>query len=239
MESFHVIDTDPGGTLQRFERYVERMRLVFDLVFRKQDGSAYTPTEKEKNSLMLFRGGDDMSMLYTHVGKVASGDTFDDAVKKVKDGLLARTNKVVQRNSLLTRHPQGSKSFERWSVEISEAAKLVDFTQYDWKQAAVDAMILQTSNPQLREKALHSNATYDKMMEIGIVREQSSIGAALLAGTSGMSIKEKDVHKLDQTKSCFRCGQQWHSKGRECPAKGQICAKCGKSNHFARQCKSS
>ena len=68
------------------------------------------------------------------------------SVKKIKDGPIARTNKVVQRNKLFSNFSQGSKSFEKWSVEISNAAQLIDYTDYDWQQAAVDAMILQTSN---------------------------------------------------------------------------------------------
>ena len=39
-----------------------------------------------------------------------------------------------------------------------------------------------------------------------------------------------------QTKSCYYCGTK---HGRLCPAFGQQCSKCGKSNHFARVCQSS
>ena len=42
---FKSIDTDPGGTLKRFKDYVEEMNLLFQLVFRKSDG---TPTDAEK-----------------------------------------------------------------------------------------------------------------------------------------------------------------------------------------------
>ena len=151
LQPFEALDANPGGTLQRFQEYVERIKLLFQLVFRKADGTAYTPSDGEKKAMLLFKGGNDMKSLFQHVGQVTQTDNYADTVKKITDALAARTNKVVQRNMLLANYPQGAKSFEKWSQEICSAAKLIDYTNYDYKQAAVDAILLQTSNPQLRE----------------------------------------------------------------------------------------
>jgi len=88
-----------------------------------------------------------MQDLFKYVAKVTNTDSFSDTVEKITNGLKTRTNSVVQRNLLLANFPQGTKSFDRWSKEISNAAKLIDYADYDWKQAAVDAMLLQTTNP--------------------------------------------------------------------------------------------
>ena len=74
-----------------------------------------------------------MKDLFEHVGAVTGIDTFDDAVTKIRTGLQGRTNNVVQRNLLLANYPQGTKSFEHWSKEISNAAKLINYENYDWK----------------------------------------------------------------------------------------------------------
>ena len=66
-----------------------------------------------------------MKNLFEYVGKVLEGDTFDAAINKIREGLQKRTNKVVQRNMMFTDFPQGNKSFERWSQEISTAAQLM------------------------------------------------------------------------------------------------------------------
>ena len=182
---FKVLDTNPGGTLESFNKYVDRMKLIFDLAFRKSDGTPYDPTDKEKKSMLLFRGGDDMKDLFEHVGKVETADTFDQAVQKIQQGLQGRTNAAVQRNLLLTNHPQGSKSFERWSKEITNTAKLISYDNYDWQAASVDAMLLQTSNPKLRERALQEDIDYEKFMKLGIAKEQSVKGAAQLEQASG------------------------------------------------------
>ena len=66
--------------------------------------------------LLPFREGDDKQSLYRHVGKVVDADSFEDIVTKIENALKSGTNNVVQRNMLLTRCPQGSKSSENWPV---------------------------------------------------------------------------------------------------------------------------
>ena len=39
-EVFKSLDVNPGGTLQMCQEYVERLELLFQLVFRKVDGTA-------------------------------------------------------------------------------------------------------------------------------------------------------------------------------------------------------
>ena len=176
------------------------MEVLFQLVFRKADGTAHKPSDAEKTVMLLFKGGEGMTTLFQHVAKVFDTDTYEQAVKKISDGLSERTNKVVQRNMLLSNFPQGSKSFEKWSQEVSNAAKLINYDNYDWQQAVVDAIILQTSNAALRERALQENAIYDQLLKMGIVKEQSAKDAALLEQASGQqSVKvkmEEEVRRL-------------------------------------------
>ena len=74
---FKCLDANPGGTLELFNKYTERMSLVFELAFRKADGTPYEPSDREKMVLLLFRGGDDMKDLFQHVGAVETKDTYD------------------------------------------------------------------------------------------------------------------------------------------------------------------
>ena len=78
------MDTDPGGTLKRFKEYVDQMKLLHQLVFRKADGTPYDPTDSEKKALMLLKGGKDMKNLYDHAGKVLAADTFDNQLRKLQ-----------------------------------------------------------------------------------------------------------------------------------------------------------
>ena len=236
------------------------MKLLFSLVFRKSDGTAYAPTDEEMKAMTLLKGGKHMHTMFEHVGDVREADTFQEAVEKIQKKLSDRTNKIVQRNMLLSNFPQGDKSFEKWSQQVSEAAKMIDYNNYDWRQAAVDAMILQTSSSKLREKALQENISYDGLLKIGIAKEQSEKGAAMLETASGHTRIEEEVRRLrmeneafksdgrndrrdrrdrqriSTTKTCTRCGSDKCSQGTKCAANGKQCSKCKKMNHFARAC---
>ena len=250
---FKALDANPGGTLELFDKYVQRIKLIIELPFQKADGTPYEPSDKEKKAMLLFRGGDDMKDLFEHVGAVTDTDTFDAVVTKIRTGLQGRTNNVVQRNLLFANYLQGTKSFERWSKEISSAAKLINYENYDWKQAAVDAILLQTSNPKLRERALQDNVSYEDLFKLGISKEQSEKGAALLEKASGQSSSQEqhyaqEVRRLQHEnrklkarlpkKACCRCGFDKCEQGQKCPAMGQKCSNCQKMNHYAKACRS-
>ena len=97
--------------------------------------------------------------------------------------------------------------FKRWSQEISNAARLISYDNYDWKQVAVNTMILRTSCPKLRERALQENTAYDSLMKLGLVKEQSAKGAALLKQAGGqpslgshIKIEEQVQHLQSENK---------------------------------------
>ena len=138
------------------------------------------------------------------------------------------------------------ETFERWSQEISNAAKLIDYTNYNWQTATVDAMLLQTSNDKLRERALQDDVSYDQLIKLGICKEQSAKGAALLEKASGQSSHssvEEEVRRLKvenqqlqskvnnfKQEDCGKCSRSDCPQGNNCFAYGQTCSKCHKKN---------
>ena len=69
--------------------------------------------------------------------------------------------------------------------------KLINYENYDWKPATVDAILLQTSNPKSRERALQNNVSYEDLLKLGITKEQSEKGAALLEKANGQSSSQE------------------------------------------------
>ena len=63
-------------------------------------------------------------------------------------------------------------------------------------------MLLQTSRPKLQERALQDNASYDDLLKLGIAKEQSTKGAALLEKASGQverhELITEDVRRLQK-----------------------------------------
>ena len=244
LEKFQSVDANPGATLQKFYDYTEQIKLLFQLTFRKSDGTAFEASDSDKKAMLLFKGGKHMKNLFNYISKVLDTDTYEQAIAKIVKGLQDRTNNVVQRNILLTNYPQGSKSFEKWSQDISNAAQLINYDDYNWKKAAVDAIILQTSNPRLRERALQDNVSYDTLINLGISKLERASGQS----SQQSSVKvEEEVKKLRlenkqlkaKAKDCTRCGNKGCNNKKKCPANGSKCGKCGKLNHYAKVCFSS
>ena len=89
---FKTVDANPGGTLKRFDEYIDQIKLLFELAFRKADGTESTPAEREKKAFTRLKGGTDMKTLFEHVGEVTAEDTFDQAETKILTKLTGRTN---------------------------------------------------------------------------------------------------------------------------------------------------
>ena len=114
-------------------------------------------------------------------------------------------------------------------------------------------MLLQTSNPKLRERALQEDIDYEKFMILGSAKEQSVKGAAQLEQASGGSShtpseteevrrlrienkklknqnkKKRQSSKKQSSKNCTRCGYSSCKNREECPAMGQTCSVCNLS----------
>ena len=67
-----------------------------------------------------------------------------------------------------------------------KAAKLIDWTGYDANQAAVDAMVMQTSSVRLQQRAIQENPNYEQLVNLGISQEQAKKKA------TGMPEGDKD-----------------------------------------------
>ena len=118
----------------------------------------------------------------------------------------------------------------------------------------MDAMLLQTSNPKLRERALQEDMDFEKFLKLGIAKEQSVKGAAQLELASGQtphSSTEVDEIRRLRTENkklrqrtdnlqikdlCSRCGYGTCKGGDRCPAMGEKCSTCKKPNHFPSVC---
>ena len=86
---FKGADTDPEATLELFTNYLDKMEKVFRLSrrYNPATGDKVDWDSEEKKDLLLVEGGDEINDLFKYVGKVAPGDTYAEAVEKVKIAL--------------------------------------------------------------------------------------------------------------------------------------------------------
>lgn len=96
-------------------------------------------------NILLMIGQDVLELLWENAGKVQDRDTFEQAIKKVQEGITGQTNKAVCRYKLYTKLPQGEKQFYVWYPLVTEQALHCCFQNYDADHATRDAILNQTS----------------------------------------------------------------------------------------------
>ena len=180
--TFKGADADPEATLELFVDYLAKMEKVFRLSrnFNPLTGLKVDWDSEEKKDLLMVEGGDEITDLFKYVGKVVDGDTYDQAVEKVKVALKKRGNRTSAVFKLFNTHSQGSQSFDSWHKEVRKAALLIDWTGYNADSATVDAIVTQTSSTKLQQRAIQENPTYDDIVNLGISQEQAKKKSAKL-----------------------------------------------------------
>lgn len=69
-------------------------------------------------------------------------------------------------------------------------------------------------------------------------KENSEMTEVCKIGNRPIVGNRNNFNKAHGSMECARCGWKGHRANDEkCPAKGKSCTKCGKSNHFARKCR--
>ena len=172
---FKVKDADPEQTLERFELYLEAMQKAFRLNRRVNPttGEKVEFDDQDKKDIIQLEGGLDMVDLFKHVGKIQEGDTYDEAMEKIRRALKGRGNRTAAVFKLFTGMAQGGRTFDLWHKKVYEAAKQVDWEGYNAETAAVDAIVMQTKSAKLQQKAIQDNPSYEELVKLGISQEQA------------------------------------------------------------------
>ena len=182
-------DADPEQTLERFERYLKNMDRVFRINRpRRATGERIDFDDGDKKDIIQIEGGPDMQDLFEHVGKVVDGNTYNEAVEKIRNALKGRGNRTAAVHKLFSSMAQANQTFDAWHKKVYEFAKTVDWTDYNHDKAAVDAIVMQTSSGKLRQRVLQDNPSYEELVKMGISQEQAKKKAETLPDREGDQI---------------------------------------------------
>ena len=95
---------DPEQTLQDFLDYIELFAQFLTVTSadtgHTQDHAQCATCVKCKAMLVLI-GGKEIDSLFKHVGKVVQGDSYEQALDKVKEGISKQTNQSMARFKLM------------------------------------------------------------------------------------------------------------------------------------------
>ena len=258
---FKPVWDDPEKNIFLFETWVEAMNHYF-LLSRRRDlvqGDPIEWPENEKLSLALLAGGHEIKSLFEIVANqvIAPGAnqvTFDVAVEAARQALAARLNQTAQVYTL-NKMEQGSQTFASWYPKVMEAAKRIDWDNYNLNVAVKNILVVNCESDKLRQKAIAENLDYEAVVRTGLAMENSVKKGKNMAPEEKIRSLEEKVRKLESGNvkpkasgngkgrtgkdRCKTCGRPTgHPKGQTCFALNMDCHKCGKKGHLQSVCKS-
>ena len=90
-----------------------------------KDCAQCTACPKAKSMVQLI-GGPQMVKLFDHVGMVLEDDSYDEAIKKIENGIKSQTNQATARFKLFREMAQGGEAFADWWPKVKEQADRCD-----------------------------------------------------------------------------------------------------------------
>ena len=217
-------DKDPETLLIDFDLYIKTVKNFF--IATDKDGVP----DKQKIALLQAVGGVDMVDLVEETGKVnmvaipadanngieaVAADTFDQAIDKIRQGIVNKTNQAMSRLKLFQQMDQGKQKFEPWTREIFKQSLRCNWDGYNTEAAARDAILYQTSDCKLRKKILADNLSYKDTILWGRAHEESGRKAKVVEETSNkdkVRMLEERLGRLESTDT----ETEKHNKGKKC-----------------------
>ena len=98
--------------------------------------------------------------------------TVGRTLDKVSAGIKKQTNQAAARFKLMQKMPQAGQCFADWYPRVKEQAERCDWTGYDDKRAARDAILYQTDDKKLQTKVMAEDLSYKNTVKYGLSLEQ-------------------------------------------------------------------
>ena len=254
---------DPEVLFYEFKKYADNFKefLVVTKTGANHSENHVAPCKgcKISKSCIWMMGGEEMKMLFEHVGRVEEDDTFTDALAKIEKGIKKQTNQSTARFKLFQQSPQGGCAFGGWCYKLKEQTDRITWDGYDAKKAARDAILYQTDDKKLQKKILTEDLSYDDTVKFGLAMEQNTrkVENMRIATESreevaalkenwrsilpeelvrALAFKDKGQggarSKTSKSKKCQTCPFPTHNEEGNCPGKNVECFSCKKNGTY-------
>ena len=207
---------------------------------------------KQRRALLLHLSGIEVQELFQTLDN--TGEDYDAAIKVLDEQFLVKKNIAFERHVFRQTMQNVGESIDNYVMRLKSMVKSCEFDKYSNDEAIKDQLIDKCTSKRLRRSLLKEpNLTLEKAREIARIMEATEEQAAAIEENSTIAVnaiqcsndKEETINMSQQRSrykrsgvKCNGCGRFGHSSGSDnCPAAGQECFKCGKSNHFARFCR--
>ena len=233
--------SEPSSLSQRWKNWTKRFQTYIAAMNITED--------KQKRALLLYQAGEATQEIFETLA--GTGEDYATAQEKLDAYFSPKKNVDYQIFQFRQAVQQSGETMDQFVTRLRKLAATCEF--HDVSKEIKSAVIQNCQSKRLRRYALREEAlTLDNLIAKARSLEASEIQASSMEkslpseGVNRVFHKQqaKTVVKRQSKKSvqpssstCRQCGLTWPHSTSPCPAKGQVCHKCGKPNHFAKMCR--
>ena len=249
---FNCSGEDTSVLFSSWKRYAKR----FDLLCN----SMVVTDDKQKLSLLLTLCGDEAYEIYENISEQQDDETFDQVIQAFENHFKPQVNLSYETFLFRKMCQREDETTQQYYVRLHEQALKCEFTDKD--KEIKQQIELSTNNSKLRKYSFQKpTKTLSELLTTAKTFETMKIQTEEI---EKYSENEVDVNKLSRRKyasqrnstkqstpankkeegnykkhssTCYRCGGEF-PHANKCPALGKTCNSCGKTDHFARVCRS-
>ncbi|KAL4720370.1 hypothetical protein ACJJTC_014027 [Scirpophaga incertulas] len=202
--------------------------------------SGLTNTDSERKLAILLNViGEDGLKIYNNFN--LSNATYENVLEEFQRYCEPKRNILHARYIFQTRKQEVGEPFDNFLNDVKKLAKNCNFGSFE-DEAVRDRLIFGSCDTEIQNRIIFDSTDEFKLEEAirrlrvaEISRKQSQI----LHKDSEVAIHKVHAKKYSEQDvvNCRWCGQTHKRKLELCPARGKICQKCKKMNHFSSVCR--
>ena len=235
--------SEPSSISQRWKSWTKRFQTYIAAMNIKDD--------KQKRALLLYQAGEATQEIFDTLPN--TGEDYATAQEKLDEYFSPKKNVDYQIFQFRQAVQQSGETIDQFVTRLRKLAATCEF--HDASKEIKSAIIQNCQSKRLRRYALREDTlTLDNLIAKARSLEASEVEASGIEktlpseGVNRIFHKQQDKSALKRqskkptqrrsNSTCRQCGLTWPHTTSPCPAKGQVCHKCGKPNHFAKACHS-
>ncbi len=235
-----------GNLAENWRKFRQRFKLF--MTATAKDGSS----DKVKSSILLSTVGEDALELYNtfHFVDEENSMKLKPILDKFEAYCVPKRNITYERHRFFTCSQREGERIDQYVTELKNRAKTCEFELLN-DSLIRDRIVCGIQSNALRERLLREqDLSLERAVAMCRAAESSKIQIQELHADSNLPVHTVRQHGKQESKGnssrpvqkgntdslCNNCGYQHASKS--CPAYGKRCHNCGKSNHYARKCRS-
>ena len=190
--------------------------------------------KKQMRALLLYQAGTRVREIFRQLNETGTDDDYDTAKSKLKEHFQPQENRRYEVFKFREAKQDPNETLDQFHTRLRTLAQTCSLADADFE--VEQQIIMAGTSSRIRKKALRdpTYALKDILVD-GRREEQSSYQAR--------NIESKDsprdnLNEMNSKQQCHFCGGPYPHGNTPCPAKGKLCRKCGKANHFSKVCRS-